>query len=68
MARSPPPPPPHPLPSSSARLQISEQEIKDSLALTMKHPPTQAEVAAVVRCDGLIKYNTQLVVKTDAYP
>jgi hypothetical protein len=29
--------------------QITEQEIKDGLALTMMHPPTQAEVAAVVR-------------------
>ena len=29
--------------------QITEQEIKDGLALTMKRPPTQEEVAAVVR-------------------
>jgi hypothetical protein len=29
--------------------QITEQEIKDGLALTMKQPPTQEEVAAVVR-------------------
>jgi hypothetical protein len=30
-------------------LQISEQEIADGLALSMKRPPSQAELAAVVR-------------------
>ncbi len=34
------------------RPQITEQEIKDGLAMTMKRPPSQEELAAVVRWDS----------------